>query len=142
VYRRPTNSRHRSLFGLDPGAGRPADRRRAGLRAAFRPGKTAGIDRGSWFILIAGCRCSQRSVLHMFNREQAAPLPLTPPAEDLPPRRWGEWWIEQLIRAAGLSTIVIIGLIFLFLVREGLPAFIQISPRQFLSARWYPIENL
>lgn len=78
----------------------------------------------------------------MFNREQAAPLPLTPPAEDLPPRRWGEWWIEQLIRAAGLSTIVIIGLIFLFLVREGLPAFIQISPRQFLSARWYPIENL
>ncbi|HXF64388.1 MAG TPA: hypothetical protein VNK95_22350, partial [Caldilineaceae bacterium] len=78
----------------------------------------------------------------MFNREQAAPLPLTPPAVDMPRRRWGEWWIEQLIRGAGLSTILIIGLIFLFLLREGLPAFVQISPRQFLSARWYPIEDL
>jgi hypothetical protein len=33
--------------------------------------------------------------------------------------RWGEWLIENLIRLAGLSTIVIIGLIFFFLV----PAF-------------------
>ena len=35
--------------------------------------------------------------------------------------RWGELTIESLIHAAGLSTIVIVGLIFFFLLREGLP---------------------
>jgi phosphate transport system permease protein len=50
--------------------------------------------------------------------------------------------IELLIRGAGISAILIIGLIFLFLLREGLPAFVQISPRQFLSSRWYPIEEM
>jgi phosphate transport system permease protein len=47
-----------------------------------------------------------------------------------------------LIRAAGISAILIIGLIFLFLLREGLPAFVQVSPREFLSSRWYPIEEM
>lgn len=56
--------------------------------------------------------------------------------------RWGEWLIENLIRLAGLSTIVIIGLIFFFLVREGLPAFLDIPLRQLFSSRWYPIESL
>ncbi|MCE7981477.1 MAG: phosphate ABC transporter permease subunit PstC [Caldilinea sp. CFX5] len=56
--------------------------------------------------------------------------------------RWGEWLIENLIRLAGMSTIVIIGLIFFFLLREGLPAFLDIPLRQLFSSRWYPIENL
>jgi len=56
--------------------------------------------------------------------------------------RWGEWFIENLIRLAGLSTIVIIGLIFFFLVREGLPAFLDIPLRQLFSSRWYPIESI
>jgi phosphate transport system permease protein len=78
--------------------------------------------------------------------DQAISLPDSPPeksrAEIIPRSRRSEWWIELLIRSAGLSAIVIIALIFLFLLREGLPAFIKVSPRQFLSSRWYPIEEL
>jgi phosphate transport system permease protein len=56
--------------------------------------------------------------------------------------RWGEWFIENLIRLSGISTIAIIGLIFLFLLREGLPAFLDIPLRQLFSGRWYPIEGI
>jgi phosphate transport system permease protein len=55
--------------------------------------------------------------------------------------RWNEIVIEGLIRIAGVSTIFIVGLIFLFLVREGLPAFLDIPLRQLFGSRWYPIEN-
>jgi phosphate transport system permease protein len=58
------------------------------------------------------------------------------------PLRLGEWIIEGLIRLAGLSTIVIIGLIFVFLLREGLPAFLDIPLRQLFGSRWYPIEEI
>ncbi len=58
------------------------------------------------------------------------------------PLRPGEWIIEGLIRLAGLSTIVIIGLIFVFLLREGLPAFLDIPLRQLFGSRWYPIEEI
>ena len=78
----------------------------------------------------------------MLKTEQALPLPAAQPAATAPRRRSGEWWIEQLIRGAGMSTIFIIGLIFLFLLREGLPAFVHISPRNLLSTRWYPIEEM
>ncbi len=56
--------------------------------------------------------------------------------------RWNELAIEGLIRVAGVSTIVIVGLIFLFLIREGLPAFLDIPLRQLFSSRWYPIEGI
>lgn len=56
--------------------------------------------------------------------------------------RIGEWIIENLIRLAGLSTVVIVGLIFLFLVREGGPAFLDIPLRQLFGSRWYPIEGI
>lgn len=78
----------------------------------------------------------------MVNLEQAAPIATPQPVERMPRRRWGEWLIEQLILGAGISSILVIGLIFLFLLREGLPAFFQLSPRQLLSTRWYPIEDL
>ena len=74
--------------------------------------------------------------------DQAAALPVAHSTVPAARERWGEWWIETLIRAAGVSTIVIIGLIFFFLLKEGLPAFVHVSPRQFLSTRWYPIEDL
>lgn len=69
-----------------------------------------------------------------------------PPLADAPPTargqsRWGEMAIEGLIRAAGVSTIVIVGLIFLFLLREGIPAFLDIPLRQLFGSRWYPIEG-
>jgi len=57
-------------------------------------------------------------------------------------RNWLEWLIEVLIRAAGFSTILIVGLIFVFLLREGLPTFLDIPLRQLFSSRWYPIESL
>jgi phosphate transport system permease protein len=50
--------------------------------------------------------------------------------------------VERLILFAGLSTILIVGLIFLFLVREGISAFLDIPLRQLFGNRWYPIEGL
>ena len=58
-----------------------------------------------------------------------------------PPVNWQEWCIENLIRLAGISTIFIIGLIFLFLLREGIPTFLDIPLRQLFGPRWYPIEE-
>jgi phosphate transport system permease protein len=56
--------------------------------------------------------------------------------------RWNEVGIEGLIRMAGVSTIFIVGLIFFFLLREGLPSFLDIPLRQLFSSRWYPIEGI
>jgi phosphate transport system permease protein len=75
---------------------------------------------------------------------------IIPPAKVSPPpkfwakltrTRWNEVIIEGLIRLAGVSTIFLVGLIFLFLLREGLPAFLDIPLRQLFGGRWYPIEN-
>lgn len=57
-------------------------------------------------------------------------------------QRWLEWGIEGLIVLAGISTIVIVGLIFFFLVTEGLPTFLDIPLRQLFGQRWYPIEDI
>ena len=57
-------------------------------------------------------------------------------------RRWGEWIIETTVRVAGVSTILIVALIFLFLLKEGIPTFLDIPLRQLFSSRWYPIEGL
>jgi len=60
-------------------------------------------------------------------------------------QRWQqrkEWIVEGLIRLSGISTILIIALIFVFLLREGLPAFAQLGLGDFLHERWYPIEGL
>jgi phosphate transport system permease protein len=56
-------------------------------------------------------------------------------------QRWIEFVIERLIWLAGVSTILIVGLIFFFLLREGLPAFLDIPLRQLFGSRWYPIEG-
>ncbi len=62
---------------------------------------------------------------------------------DKPARqRWVEFVVEHLIRVAGLSTIAIVGLIFFFLVREGVPAFRDIPLSELFGRRWYPIESL
>ncbi len=57
-------------------------------------------------------------------------------------RNWRETIIEGLILLAGISAIIIIMLIFFFLIREGAPAFVNLSPDTFFGARWYPIEDL
>lgn len=57
-------------------------------------------------------------------------------------RRWGETVLETLILIAGVSIIIIVALIFIFLVVEGLPTFLDIPLRQLFGTRWYPIEDI
>lgn len=54
---------------------------------------------------------------------------------------WLEFLVERLIIASGYSAIVFVGLIFLFLMREGLPVFGETTAASLLNGRWYPIEN-
>ena len=77
----------------------------------------------------------------MMKMEQAAPL-TSPKMRTAQRRNWGEVIIENLIQGAGISTIFIIGLIFFFLLREGLPAFFKVPIGNLIGSRWYPIENL
>lgn len=57
-------------------------------------------------------------------------------------RRWRETFIESVIRVLGFSTIGFVALIFLFLLREGLPIFVEVPPGNFLGTRWYPTFDL
>ncbi|MCU0519698.1 MAG: phosphate ABC transporter permease subunit PstC [Anaerolineae bacterium] len=49
--------------------------------------------------------------------------------------------IGRAIQVTGISTVVMVVLIFAFLIREGLPAFVRVPLSSLLSARWYPIEG-
>ncbi|MCB9419157.1 MAG: phosphate ABC transporter permease subunit PstC [Ardenticatenaceae bacterium] len=55
---------------------------------------------------------------------------------------WRELIIENLIRFSGVSVIIIVTLIFIFLLKEGAPAFVQVPLTNLLSRRWYPIEDM
>ena len=57
-------------------------------------------------------------------------------------QRIGEFIIERLIWIAGISTIVLVALIFIFLLRERLPAFVSVPISELFGPRWYPIENI
>ncbi|MCB0007669.1 MAG: hypothetical protein KDE04_14490, partial [Anaerolineales bacterium] len=59
-------------------------------------------------------------------------------------RMYSPWelLVENLIRLAGVSAIIIIALIFFFLLREGSAAFLDVPLRQLFGGRWYPIEDL
>ena len=50
--------------------------------------------------------------------------------------------ITGLIRAAGFSAIFFVALIFLFLLKEGAPAFWEVSLGNLFGQRWYPNEDL
>lgn len=54
---------------------------------------------------------------------------------------WREFAITRLVKACGYSAILFVGLIFLFLLREGSPALIEIPMPSLFSSRWYPIED-
>jgi len=56
--------------------------------------------------------------------------------------RKSEKLITNTIRVAGSSTILFILLIFVFLIKEGLPTLQETSIGDLLSKRWYPIEAL
>ncbi len=56
--------------------------------------------------------------------------------------RWTEFLIETLIRVVGFAAVGIMALIFLFLLREGLPVFFEVEPGNLFSTRWYPTFDL
>jgi phosphate transport system permease protein len=57
-------------------------------------------------------------------------------------RPWGEFLVEALIRVLGFSTVGFVLLIFLFLLREGVPAFFDVPLSNLFGARWYPTFGL
>jgi phosphate transport system permease protein len=54
---------------------------------------------------------------------------------------WSEYIITQLIRIAGYSAIIFVGMIFFFLMREGIPTATEVPLSSLFSSRWYPIED-
>jgi phosphate transport system permease protein len=56
--------------------------------------------------------------------------------------RRGEFAIETLVRVFGFSAIFFVTLIFVFLLREGLPAFFDVPLSNLFGQRWYPNESL
>jgi phosphate transport system permease protein len=50
--------------------------------------------------------------------------------------------IAGLIRAAGFSAIFFVALIFIFLLKEGAPAFWEVTLGNLFGKRWYPNEDL
>ena len=57
------------------------------------------------------------------------------------PRR-SDFLFESLVRVAGFSAIAFVLLIFLFLLREGVPAFLEVPLGNLFGTRWYPTYNL
>jgi phosphate transport system permease protein len=51
---------------------------------------------------------------------------------------WGEFAVEGLVRVAGFSTIGFVLLIFLFLLREGVPFFFETPVSGMVAQQWYP----
>jgi phosphate transport system permease protein len=56
--------------------------------------------------------------------------------------RWGEFTIQALIKVAGFSVVGFVILIFVFLLREGVPAFYKIPLGNLFGTRWYPTLDL
>jgi ABC-type phosphate transport system permease subunit len=56
-------------------------------------------------------------------------------------QNWLEFLITRLIKISGYSAIIFVGMIFLFLIFEGLPTLQNLSVVNLLSSRWYPIEE-
>jgi phosphate transport system permease protein len=55
---------------------------------------------------------------------------------------WAEFVIESSIRVLGFSTIGFVSLIFLFLLREGLPVFWEVSPGNLFGIHWFPTFDM
>lgn len=53
-------------------------------------------------------------------------------------RKWSEFFIESGIRVLGFSSIGIVALIFLFLLREGLPVLVEVPVDNLFGVGWYP----
>lgn len=56
--------------------------------------------------------------------------------------RWAEFAIEAVIRVLGFSAIGFVTLIFIFLLREGLPTFFEVRLGNLFGTQWYPTFGL
>lgn len=59
-------------------------------------------------------------------------------------RTWQSWFesaITTVIKVCGYSAILFVVVIFIFLMREGLPTLGEVSFKNLFSQRWYPIEE-
>lgn len=54
---------------------------------------------------------------------------------------WHEYIITSLIKFSGYSAIIFVTLIFIFLLKEGLPTLTEIPFKDLFTLRWYPIEG-
>jgi phosphate transport system permease protein len=52
-----------------------------------------------------------------------------------------EFLIERIIQLAGISAVVLVLMIFIFLIREGVPTFFEVEFQKLLGNRWYPTEQ-
>jgi phosphate transport system permease protein len=52
-----------------------------------------------------------------------------------------EFYINTIIRISGYSAIFFVGIIFYFLLSQGVPSLTQVDLDTIFSARWYPIEG-
>ncbi len=62
-------------------------------------------------------------------------------------KRWNhkkifEWGIEGLIKLSGIVSIILVGLIFIFLLKEGISVFKIVNPINFiLGKEWHPVSK-
>ena len=56
-------------------------------------------------------------------------------------KNWREYIITRLIKLCGYSAIIFVGMIFFFLLREGIPTISEVRISTLFSTRWYPIED-
>jgi phosphate transport system permease protein len=56
--------------------------------------------------------------------------------------RWTEFVVEAFIRVLGFSSIGFVLLIFFFLLREGVPLFLDVPLSNLFNTRWYPTFDL
>lgn len=54
---------------------------------------------------------------------------------------YAEFVIERAVRITGISAIIFVVLIFVFLIQAGAPAFLEVPLGDLLTTRWYPIED-
>lgn len=54
---------------------------------------------------------------------------------------WQEFLLTHLIKLAGYSAIIIVGVIFYFLLNQGIPTIIEVPISSLFSDRWYPVEG-
>ena len=54
---------------------------------------------------------------------------------------WRETFVTAIVKTCGYSAVVFVILIFFFLLRQGLPALLEVKLGDLFTTRWYPIEN-